>query len=218
MNSAEPLPNEFEKKLRRCISSVKLFKLGTFFYYTAKNTFRSNKFIWAYFFVYLWLSLINFGYSFVFSVIPANVSNFIWVSIAFSDIFFKYYIPGVFVEYVYPLLKISLYKRTVSYYIVLNIIFNYTNIVIISTINIEKVEKYVFFILTILMLNHVIVLLLKIDHSKILNNTILVVVSIIALFNLVCILLIKNVIISLGFLIIGLMIFIYYINNSLYVK
>lgn len=218
MYSKPSFPNIYEKKLRRIISSVLIFNLGTFFYHTAKNAFRSNKFIWAYFFVHLLLSLIYLGYSFILSSIPVNISNFIWVSIAFSDIFLKHYMPGVFVEYVFPLLQISLYKKTVSFYMTLNIIFNYTNIVIFSTIFFENAEKYVFFIFTILILNHLIVLLFKINQSKILNNAAPIIVSLIALFNLISVLLIKNVFISISFSIIGLMIFINYINNSLYVK
>lgn len=218
MYSTPSFPNKYEKRLRRYFSSVLLFKLGAFFYHTAKNTFRSNKFIWAYFFVHLLLILIYLGYSFILSIIPVNISNFIWVSLTFFDIFLKHYMPGVFVEYIYPLLQISLYKRIVSFYMTLNIIFNYSNIAIAATFFFDYTEKYTFFILSILMLNHIIILLFKINHSKILNNTALIVVSIIALFNLICILLIKNVIISISFSIIGLMIFIYFINNSLYVK
>lgn len=218
MYSTQTPPNKYENRLRRINSSVSLIKLGNFFLYTTKNTFRSNKFISAYLFMYLFLSLAYLGYAFIISIIPAHLSNFIWISIALFDIFLKYYMPGVFIEYIYPLLHISFNKSIVSFYIILNVIFNYANIIILLSLFFENNKKNTFLILSILTINHIIVLLFKLTNSSVLkNNTILSIVTI-ALFNLICISLTTNTILNLNLSIVVLIYFIYYTNNNLYVK
>jgi hypothetical protein len=211
-------PNEHNMRLSGKISSALILKLNIFLFYTTKNTLRSNKFLFASFFVYFLLGMIYLGYSLSFSILPHDVSKLFLISVALSDFFLKYYIPGVFVEYVYPLLQITLFKNITSNYVILSLIFYYHNIVILLSFLLGVAIKPIVFLLAILILNHVIVFLFKMGVDYRSNRIMILFTLLMAILNLFCILFIQNMWVVISFLFITLLIFSQFLKCSLYVK
>lgn len=210
--------NEYNIKLGGKVPSALLLKVASFLFYITKNTLRSNKFLLATFFVYFMFGMIYLGYSLTHSILPSNVSNYFWISIAFSDFFLKYYMPGVFLEYVYPLLQITLVKNIASNYVMFNLLFYYHNIAVLSSIFLGVAVKSIVFILVILIFNHIIVLLFKIGHSYKQGRVMIVFVLLMAILNLICILFSQSLGVVIVFVFITLLGFSRFLNRSFYVK
>lgn len=186
------------------IFSALWFKLFIFLFHTAKITLRSNKFIWAYLFVHVFFCLFYVVNPVIYSILPIKASGSFLIYIVISDVFLKYYMPGQFVEYILPLIRISLSNRLVSVYILFNILFYYTNISVLFSVFLGVRVESVVFLLTSLILNHIIVLLVKINPNYQEELGLVFFVFLLAILNIVGILFVPNLGVSIAVLIIAL--------------
>jgi hypothetical protein len=210
--------NEYKIKLRREVSSALWLRIVRFLFYTTRSTLRSNKFPLASFFVYFMFGMIYLGYSLTHSILPSNILIFFWISIAFSDFFLKYHMSGMFMEYVGPLLQITLLKNLASKYVLFNLLFYYHNIAVFSSFFLGIAVKSIVFMLAIFVLNHMIVLLFKMDHGYNQSRMMIVFVVFMAILNLICILFLQSLGLIIFFIFITLFMFNKFLNCTFYVK
>lgn len=213
-----PNSNEGILTQRGEILSASFSNLTVFLFYTTKNTIRSNRFFLVSLFVYFLLGMIYLGYSITNSILSVKISNFFLISIAFSDVFFKYYMPGVFVEYIYPLLNITLLKKMVSNYVIFNLLFYYHNFAVVFSFFFGVDIKSIFFILSILILNHIFVLVIKLACGCEKNYLMIMFVLLVSILNILCILFIQSLVVVVFCVLITLLVFNQFVNYSFYVK
>lgn len=204
--------------LRKEISSALWYKFSIFLFYTSKNTIRSNKFIWAYLFVHVLFSIIYFAYSGIYSILPIEVSGFFIIYIIVSDAFLKYYMPGQFVEYILPLIRISLSNTLVSTFVIFNVIFYYTNIVLLFSLFLGASFISATLLLTSLILNHIIVLMFKMIPVYKEEWVMVFFVFLLAILNIVGILFEPNLVTAIVLLIVILFVIRKFLIFYLYVK
>jgi hypothetical protein len=186
--------------------------------YILKNTLRSNKLVFMYFLLYFFIGMYYLGFSIVVSIVPTEISQLVWVVVIFSDLTVKYYLPGSFVEYVFPFLRISLSQKKSAIYVILNLFFHYLNIYVLFSALFGVSLDVIGWMLTILVINHAFIVLFKIDHISISSRIYLVSILLLAILNFGSVLCLKSLIIS--FIVLFLVVFMLFkfINHSLYVK
>jgi hypothetical protein len=126
--------------------------------------------------------------------------------------------PGMFMEYVCPLLQITLLKNLASNYVLFNLLFYYHNISVFSSFFLGIAIESIVFMLAIFVLNHMIVFLCKMSHGYNQSRMMIVFVVFMAILNLICILFFQNLGVIMFFIFFTLFIFIKFLNSTFYVK
>lgn len=188
-----------------------------YFYYASKNTFRSNKFLISYVLLYFILFLNYMSFSFLSLIVPDQSYYLIFSSIILFDFFLKYYLPGLFIENVNNFFKISLSRIDVSLFLIFNVVFTYSNFAIIFSGFFGVPVDLIISILCQFILSHFVVLQLKMNSKPTYNNTLLFNVFLL-ISNLLCAIIFKNIIPSIGFVLSGFIVFNYHINHLFHAK
>jgi len=191
-------------------------KLFIFLYYTAKNTLRSNKFVWTFLSVQVFFCLFYIANSVLYSILPSKISGSFLFYIIISDLFLKYYIPGHFVEYILPLIRISLSNRLASVYIIFNILLYYTNIAVLSSVFFGATIEPIIFLLTSFTLNHMVVLLFKTNLIYLEQRETAYLILAMTILNTASILLLPNLGVSVGILTFALFSTNRFVKNNFY--
>lgn len=204
--------------MRGFAPSDSLIKLTCILYYTQISSIRSNRFVLAYFFLYLSQGMMYLGFSIIYSIIPNDISFYVLLYISFSDVFLKYYMPGMFVEYIFPLLQLTLVKNTISNFVVLSILFYFQNIAILLSLFFGVSINSVIILVTILTFNHIVVFILKMRNElkERIKSLLPIILLVISCFVLIWFF--QTIFSVIIILVTGLVVFHQYLNHSLYVK
>lgn len=185
--------------------------------YSSISIVRSNRFLAAYVFSRLTQGLLYFSFPALYIMLANKVQpHYILISIAATDAAIKYYSPGQFTEHVYSLLKLTLRKKDIATFIVLNIMFYYCNLAILLSLFLGISLNALFGILSVLIINHKLIFLLKMSGKL---NVKSFVFSVFLFFILATIIFQQlNVGIIAFLLVFVVIIFSKYLEHSLYVK
>lgn len=95
-------------------------------------------------------------------ILPNDVLPQLLIAILAIDISIKYNFPGIFLELSFNFLSITQRPRLTAAYIILNVIFFHYNIVVFSTLALDIDVRFVLQVISIMIINHFIVIISKI--------------------------------------------------------